>query len=160
EAELKGTTSDIIVIGAHYDSVDGSPGADDNASGAAAMLAIARALAREKHEQTIRFVAFVNEEPPYFQTEAMGSWRYAKRCHDRKETITAMLSLESLGYYSDARDSQAYPPPLNALYPSTGNFLGFASTLASAGPPHRFLNAFPKSSKSPAEGSALPPLSA
>ncbi|HEU4887324.1 MAG TPA: M28 family peptidase, partial [Thermoanaerobaculia bacterium] len=105
--EIRGSVrpKEIVVIGAHYDSVTGTEGADDNASGAAVLLALARRFARAKPERTLRFVAFVNEEPPHFQTRDMGSWQYAKRCHDRGEHLAAMLSLESLGYYDDAPGS-------------------------------------------------------
>ena len=131
--EIRGTTrpDEIVVIGAHYDSVEGTPGADDNASGTAGLLALARRFAKANPARTLRFVAFVNEEPPHFQTQTMGSWRYAKRCRERKENVVAMLSLEMLGYYRDERGSQHYPPPLSALYPDTANFIGFAGNLKS-----------------------------
>ena len=92
----------IIVIGAHYDSVFGSPGANDNGSGVAAMLALARRFASAKPKQTLRFVAFVNEEPPYFLSGEMGSQVYARRCKERGDKISAMISLETIGYFSDA----------------------------------------------------------
>ena len=132
DAELLGTSlpEEIVVIGAHYDSVVGTPGANDNGSGVAAVLALARRFAPRKTDRTLRFVAFVNEEPPYFQTEQMGSWVYAKRCRQRNEKITAMLTPETIGYYSDSPGSQKYPPPLNLLYPSTGNFIGFVGNTA------------------------------
>jgi Peptidase family M28 len=79
EAELRGTGDGILIVGAHYDAVDDSPGADDNGSGVAALLALARASAHEHPRRTIRFVAFANGEPPYFQSEEMGSYVYAKR---------------------------------------------------------------------------------
>ena len=83
EVEIRGTRPEILVVGAHYDSVFGSPGANDNASGVAGLLALARRFAGKPCAQTIRFVAFVNEEPPYFQTAEMGSFVYARRCKDR-----------------------------------------------------------------------------
>src|SRR6185436_3575153 len=101
-AELRGTSDEIVVVGAHYDSVDGSPGADDNASGVAALLALARAFAKTEPARTLRFVAFANEEPPYFRSQAMGSWQYARGCRERHETIAAMLCLEAIAYFSDA----------------------------------------------------------
>jgi Zn-dependent M28 family amino/carboxypeptidase len=158
EAELKGTSPEIVVIGAHYDSVDGSPGADDNASGVAAMLALARAFAHDgaRPRPTIRFVAFANEEPPTFMTEQMGSYVYAKRCHDRGERIAAMLSLESLGYYSDAPHSQQYPAMLDRVFPNAGNFVAFAGNLRSSSLVRRCIRTFRKQATVPSEGAALP----
>src|SRR5947199_6300912 len=92
----------IILIGAHYDSVFGSPGANDNGSGVAATLALARRFAGRKPQHTLRFVAFVNEEPPYFLSGEMGSLVYAGRCKARGDKISAMISLETIGYFSDA----------------------------------------------------------
>jgi hypothetical protein len=155
EAELRGVTKpeEIVVIGAHYDTVDEAPGADDNASGVAAMLALARRFARAKPARTIRFVAFVNEEPPHFQTEAMGSLRYAAQCHDRGEKVVAMISLESLGYYGGA---QRYPPLLAPLYPRQGDFIGFVSNLGSSALLRRSVRAFRGHARFPSEAAALP----
>jgi Zn-dependent M28 family amino/carboxypeptidase len=122
---------EIVVVGAHYDSVVGSPGANDNGSGDAAILELARLLARERFPRTLRFVLFVNEEPPYYLGDAMGSRRYAKRCRTRGERVVAMLCLETIGFYTDAPGSQSYPFPFGLVYPSTGNFIGFVSNLAS-----------------------------
>jgi Zn-dependent M28 family amino/carboxypeptidase len=155
-AEIPGTSKEIVVIGAHYDSVDGSPGADDNASGVAGALAIAKRLAGMRPTRTLRFVFFANEEPPHFQTESMGSWQYAKRCHDRGESIAAMLSLEMLGYYNDARGSQQYPPAIAALYPDSGDFIGFAANLRSRKLVRRCVSSFRRHSRFPAESASLP----
>src|SRR6266480_5762219 len=125
EAEIPGTRPDIVLIGAHYDSVLGSPGANDNGSGVAAILALARRFAGRSTSCTLRFVAFVNEEPPYFQTKQMGSFVYAGRCKARGDQIAAMISLETIGYFSDTPRSQTYPiPAIGAFYPRTGNFIG------------------------------------
>jgi Zn-dependent M28 family amino/carboxypeptidase len=158
EAELKGTSREVVVIGAHYDSVDGSPGADDNASGVAAMLALARTFAHDsvRPRRTIRFVAFANEEPPNFMTVHMGSYVYAKRCHDRGETIAAMLSLESLGYYTDVPHSQQYPAFLDRVFPDAGNFVTFAGNVRSSGLVRRCIRTFRKHASIPSEGAALP----
>ncbi|HEV7427359.1 MAG TPA: M20/M25/M40 family metallo-hydrolase [Thermoanaerobaculia bacterium] len=157
EAALEGAASknEIVIIGAHYDSVIGSPGADDNGSGVAALLALARAFAKEKPPRTLRFVAFANEEPPHFQSPAMGSWRYAKRCRERKENIVAMLSLETIGYFSDEKGSQQYPLAEHS-YPPVGNFIAFAANLKSAALVDRTMAIFRAHSKVPAEGGALP----
>lgn len=145
---------DIVIIGAHYDSVEGSPGANDNASGVAGVLALARAFAGARPSRTLRFVAFVNEEPPIFQTEAMGSVRYARRCRERGERVTAMLSLETVGYYSDAPGSQVYPFPFQFFYPSTGNFIGFVGNVASRRLVREVVGSFRRHAAFPSEGVA------
>jgi hypothetical protein len=157
EVEIRGTRPEILVVGAHYDSVFGSPGANDNASGVAGMLALARRFARKSCGQTLRFVAFVNEEPPYFQTEEMGSLVYAKRCKERGDRIAAMISLETIGYFSDAPKSQNYPAAgLGFFYPSTGNFIGLVGNTGSRGLLRSAVAAFKKTRKLPCEGAALP----
>ena len=158
DAEIHGVTvpEEIVVMGAHYDSVTGTPGANDNGSGIAAVLALAHRFAQRKTGRTLRFVAFVNEEPPYFQTEQMGSLVYARRCRQRKEKITAMLTPETLGYYSDKPNSQKYPPPLNLLYPSTGDFIGFVGNTGSAELVRQVVAAFRQNEAFPSEGGAPP----
>jgi Zn-dependent M28 family amino/carboxypeptidase len=157
EAELLGTDKpdDIVLIGAHYDSVQGSPGANDNASGVAAMLALARALVRTKSACTLRFVAFTNEEPPFFQSRHMGSRLYAQRSRARNENISLMLSLETIGYYSDEPGSQHYPFPFNFFYPSTANFIAFVGNMEHAPWVKRLLTSFRRQTQFPSEGSAL-----
>jgi hypothetical protein len=157
EVQIPGATPDILVVGAHYDSVSGCPGANDNGSGVAALLALARRFAGKSSRQTLRFVAFVNEEPPYFQTEEMGSFVYAKRCQERGDRITGMISLETIGYFSDAPGSQKYPAPgLGLAYPTKGNFIGFASDTSSRSLLRATVSAFRKAGKLPCEGAALP----
>jgi Zn-dependent M28 family amino/carboxypeptidase len=157
EAEIPGTHSEIILIGAHYDSVFGSPGANDNGSGVAATLALARRFAVRKPEHTLRFVAFVNEEPPYFLSGEMGSLVYAGRCKARGDKISAMISLETIGYFSDAPHSQAYPSPgLGIFYPKVGNFIGFVSNVHSRVLLRRVIALFRRHAKIPSEGAALP----
>ena len=155
-AELRGASDEIVVIGAHYDTVDGSPGADDNASGVAALLALARAFAHAKPRRTLRFVAFSNEEPPYFLSPRMGSWQYANACHERREKIAAMLSLESIGFFSDAPHSQQYPAMLEHVFPDRANFIAFAANLASRALLKRCVAAFRAHARIPSEGAALP----
>ncbi len=158
EAQITGTTKpgEIVILGAHYDSVYGTVGANDNASGVAALLAIATDMARSKPERTLRFVAFANEEPPYFQTDQMGSVVYAKACRERKENITAMLALDGVGYYSDEPKSQHYPFPLNLLYPSTGNFIAFVTNPGSSDLLKRCVKTFRDHAQFPSEGGAGP----
>ena len=115
----------IVIVGAHYDTVRGSPGADDNASGVAAMLELATLFQTRKLNHTLRCVGFVNEEPPFFKTKAMGSHQYVTRSKARGEKIRAAIVLESIGYYRGEKGSQHYPFPLGFFYPETGNFLGF-----------------------------------
>jgi Zn-dependent M28 family amino/carboxypeptidase len=122
--------NEIIIIGAHYDSVEGAPGANDNASGVAALLELSRHY--PGGNRTVRFVAFVNEEPPYYETELMGSRVYAKACRQRGDDIRAMVSLEAMGYFSDKPGSQKFPSPLFKLfYPTKGNFIGFVGNWSS-----------------------------
>src|ERR1700730_8245046 len=104
---------EVIVVGAHYDSAPGAPGANDNGSGVAAVIELARLLGdlRGSAARRIRLVLFVNEEPPYFRTEQMGSWQYASSLAARKERVVAMYSLETIGYFSDQPGSQRYPSP-------------------------------------------------
>ena len=153
EAELRGN-DEIIIVGAHYDTVVGSPGADDNGSGVAAMLDISRRLAPSR--RTIRFVAFANEEPPFFGTPEMGSLRYAQRCRERKEKIVAMFSLETIGYFSDAPKSQSYPSILHLIYPSTANFIAFVSNLKSRSLLSRSVREFRSACGVPVAKGALP----
>jgi len=157
EVEIRGTSPEVFVIGAHYDSVFGCPGANDNGSGVAALLALARRFAGKSARQTLRFVAFVNEEPPYFQSEEMGSFVYAKRCQARGDRITGMISLETIGYFSDAPGSQKYPGAgLGFFYPSKGNFIGFAANTSSRSLLRATVAAFRKAGRLPCEGAALP----
>ena len=158
EAVLPGTDrpDEILVIGAHYDSVKGSPGANDNATGVAAMLALARVFAGTPFSRTVRFVAFANEEPPFSQTDHMGSLRYARRSKQLGESIVLMVSLETIGYYSDVPGSQRYPILLKLLYPSTGNFLAFVTNTEHAWWVRMALDLFRNNTAFPSEGAALP----
>jgi hypothetical protein len=158
EVEIRGASApgEIVVLGAHYDSVLHSPGANDNASGTAGLLALARSLAKSAPARTLRFVAFVNEEPPHFRTEEMGSRVYARRCRERGENVVAMLSLETIGCFTDAPDTQKYPPPLGAFYPSQGNFIAFVGNVSSRALVRRCVKTFRAAAAFPSEGAALP----
>lgn len=158
EVEIPGSdrASEIFVVGAHYDTVQGSPGANDNGSGSAALLTLSRQLAKSKPSRTLRFVAFVNEEQPYFETELMGSLVYARRCKQRKENIVGMFSLETLGFYTDAPNSQHYPASFGRFYPSTGNFIGFVGNVESSALVQQSVASFRKHAQFPSEGGALP----
>jgi len=125
-AELKGTASPerVLVIGAHYDTVRTTPGADDNASGVAGLLGIARLLAGKKPAVTVRFVAFAFEEPPAYRTQHMGSYHYAKDLDARGEQVVGMICLEMIGFFTDREGSQHYPLPFMKLrFPKTGNYI-------------------------------------
>jgi hypothetical protein len=157
-AEVRGARhpEELVVIGAHYDSVAGAPGANDNGSGVAALLELARAARGWAPRRTWRFVAFVNEEPPFFRTPAMGSHVHARGAKARGERIVGMYSLETIGYYSDAPGSQRYPFPFGAFYPDRGDFLAFVANLPSRGLLHRTIRAFRVEAQFPSEGAAAP----
>jgi Zn-dependent M28 family amino/carboxypeptidase len=142
-------SDEIIVIGAHYDSVIECPGANDNGTGVAALLEISRLFARSDPTISVRFVAFVNEEPPFFYWGKMGSGVYAKAARERGDRIRFMVSLETIGYYSDKPGSQHYPPFFKYFYPEQGNFIAFVSNLRSRGAMRRAAHAFREGSDFP-----------
>lgn len=150
------TAADHLVIGAHYDSVVGTVGANDNASGVAALIEVARIVAERGAGLPIRAVAFVNEEPPFFLTADMGSRRYARKLAERGIRVRGMLSLETLGCYTDRPFSQAYPIPLGLLYPRTGNFVAVVGNLRSRSLVRRCVGRFRAHTRFPCEGAALP----
>lgn len=158
DVEIRGSdpAAGIVVVGAHYDSVEGAPGANDNGSGVAATLELARLLVDWKPRHTWRFVLFANEEPPYFRTQSMGSAVYARKCKTDGERIAAMFSLETLGYYSDKPGSQSYPFPFNFVYPDRGNFVAFVANLGGRGLVRETVAAFRKGGRFPSEGVAAP----
>ena len=135
-------SSEILLLGAHYDSVIGSPGANDNASGVAALLEIARMFQAVEPVLTVRFVAFVNEEPPFFWTHKQGSMVYAEAARRRGDDIRLMASLETIGCYSDQPGSQSYPPLFRLFYPNRGNFVGIVSDFGSRPAMQRLAEAF------------------
>jgi hypothetical protein len=156
--ERRGTSrpDEIVLVGAHYDSAPGTPGADDNASGTAVLLELARVFSARASGRTIRFVAFVNEEPPFFQTEEMGSLVHARAARARGDRIVAMLALETMGFYRDEAGSQHYPGPIALAYPSRGDFIAFVSDLGSRSLTRDVVRAFRAHASFPSEGAALP----
>ena len=127
----RGKPDEIILFGAHYDTVPSTPGADDNASGVAGLLELARLLKAYENRRTIRLVAFTCEEPPYFQSRWMGSRVYAKEARRRGDDIIAMVSIEMIGFF-DASISQTFPVPfMSYFYPSTADFIGVVGNLSS-----------------------------
>jgi hypothetical protein len=147
-------TGGILLIGAHYDSVRGCPAANDNGSGVAALLELARRFAEVEPARTVRFVAFANEEPPFFMTRQQGSIVYARAARQRGDDIRLMASLETMGYFSDAAGSQRYPPLFRHFYPDRGNFLGLVSDFRSRPAMLRLAAAFRAASEFPLEHTA------
>jgi hypothetical protein len=158
-AEIPGTEATprgIVVVGAHYDTISTTPGADDNASGVAALLALARRFAGSTPSHTLRFAAFANEEPPFFQTPGMGSVVYAGSCRARGDRIVAMIALESLGCFNDAPGSQRYPPVLGWFYPSRGDSLAIVGNRESGRLVKQIVESFHRHADLPCEGASLP----
>ena len=147
-----------LVVGAHYDSAYEAPGANDNGTGTAAVIELARLLAdlRGRSKLRIRLVLFANEEPPFFKTERMGSLVYAERLKRSGEPVLGMMSLETLGYYSDEPNSQKYPPPLGLLYPTKGNFIAFVGLTSSRPWVREAVRAFRASAQFPSVGGTAP----
>jgi Zn-dependent M28 family amino/carboxypeptidase len=122
----------LLIVGAHYDSVSTTPGADDNASGVAGLLGLARALAGARMERTVRFVAFALEEWPVYRSRNMASYHYALSLKEKNERVEGMICLEMLGYFCDREGCQHYPVPfLNTIFPKTGNFISMVGNMRS-----------------------------
>ncbi len=155
-AHAPGPSPAVFVLGAHYDSAQGTPGADDNATGVAALLALARRFAKKPHDRSLVFAAFTNEEPPWFKTADMGSVHVARLLRERKVDVQGMMSLETFGYYRDQPGSQRYPTPLNWFYPDRGNFVAFVGNLRSRDLVRHSIRVFRDSEPFPSEGAALP----
>jgi Zn-dependent M28 family amino/carboxypeptidase len=153
-ASIKGAKlpDETIIIGAHYDTVLGTPGADDNASAVATLLEIARALKRFSPDRTLKLIFFVIEEPPVFRSEHMGSYIYAKEAREKNENIKSMISLEMLGYYANEKGGQSFPLPLMSLiYPSTPDFIAVVGNFSSRNLTRKVKNSLRASSRVPVE---------
>jgi murein endopeptidase len=144
----------ILVIGAHYDTVPASPGADDNASGVAALLEIARLLAPYE-DLPLRLIAFTNEEAPLGRTDARGSLVAARASREQGETLRGMISLESIGYFSDEKGSQRHAAVFEGILPDQGNYVVFVADPASRPFLQRTLARFRAVSTMPSEGIAI-----
>ena len=133
EIEIAGkkSPSRIIVVSAQYDTLPESPGANNNGSGMAVLFQLSELFREHTPDKTLRLIAFVNEEDPFFGTEDMGSYRYAMRAHQRGENIEFMLSLDALGIYKHERGTQTLPFPFSLFYPDRGDFLAFIGNLPS-----------------------------
>lgn len=145
-----------IVVGAHYDTVPGTPGADDNGSGVAALLELVAELGTLRLERSLRFVFFPNEEPPFFPDAGMGSAAYAAHLRRAGTDVLVMMSLEMLGYYSDQARSQKYLPGMSLFYPDRGDFIGFVSNLRSRRQLREVKRAFQQNTSFPCESLAAP----
>lgn len=155
ESQATEEAQETIVIGAHYDTVPGSPGANDNGTGVAAVLALADILKDSKPKRNIRLVAFANEESPYFAGDGMGSLNYARACKGRGEKIVAMYSLETMGYFSKEPGSQKYPPGVSG-FPNTGDFIAFVANIKSKDLLEQTKGLFQKQSNFPFQTIAAP----
>ena len=151
---------EIVILGAHYDTVNSTPGADDNASAVACLLEVARLLHGVPAKRTLRLILFANEEPPHFHTDTMGSQYHARQCRQRGDKIKAMICLEMVGYFTDAPGSQDYPSPVSwyakKLLGHRGNFIAVVSNLKSAKLLWPFRHGFKSSAKFPCVTLALP----
>ena len=156
EVVIPGRSAALLVVGAHYDSARGSPGANDNGTGVVALIELARRLQGSSPELTVALVFFVNEEPPYFNTEKMGSRVWANEAAQRGANIVGAISLETMGYFTEAPYSQRYPFPMGAFYPDQGDFLGFIGNVDSRALIRDSIRAFREVGSVPTEGVALP----
>ncbi len=157
-ARVPGASPDapVLVIGAHYDTAPGTPGADDNASGTAVLLELARRFrGRAGGKAELRFVAYGSEEPPFFGTELMGSAFHAESLKKENRAVLGMVSLEMLGYYDGRPGTQSYPFPLELFYPSRADYIGLVANLDSRAFLKRFAGAF-ETESTPKIVAALP----
>lgn len=146
-----------LVIGAHYDSADESPGANDNGTGVAALIEMSRLLRGASRPRCrLRLVFFVNEEQPYGKTENMGSLRHARALAQSGERVLGMIALETLGYFSNEPNSQRFPPPFGLIYPRTGNFVAFVGLLRARRLVHGCVRLFRSVTDFPAIGGIAP----
>ena len=124
----------LLVIGAHYDSHGGTPGADDNASGIAGLLELAHLLGKSAPGRPVELVAYTLEEPPHFRSPHMGSVWHARALKAEGRDVELMLSLEMIGYFSDSPGSQAYPlAAMKLAYPDRGNFIALVGQFGDFG---------------------------
>ena len=158
EIELPGRVfpSEIIIVSAQYDTLPDSPGANNNGSGVAILLSLSGLLRNLTPGRTLRLVNFVNEEDPFFHTEMMGSYVYAKRSRELNENIRVMLSLDALGIYTDKPGSQKLPFPFSLIYPNRGNFLSFIGDFRSRKHMGDVTKGFSKGSSFPIEAGVVP----
>lgn len=148
----------LLIVGAHYDTVSGSPGADDNGSAVAGLMETARLLA-DNPPTGLRLVAFCPEEPPAYRTKKMGSYVYASELNKHGAELKGMICLEMIGYFKDEPDSQSYPlPMMKTIYPDTGDFIAIVGNLRSIGWTKRIKKYFIQGSDLPIESLNAPSL--
>lgn len=146
-----------IVVGAHYDSYGNAPGANDNGSGAAAVIELARLLkGLPLNDMRLRLVLFVNEEPPYDRTPNMGSYRYAQSLRDAGEKLTGMISLETIGAFSEKAGTQKYPSPFDLIFPDVANFVALVALPGGRSFLQEFVAGFRQHTKIPTIGGTAP----
>lgn len=155
EKKAQHETDEVVIIAAHYDSCF-NPGANDNASGVAGILELARLFRDEDLNKNVRFIAFTNEEPPFFMTENMGSRVYARKAKEQGENIKAAVILETIGYYSQKAHSQKYLPLLGPFYPNRADFIVVVGNFPSRRIVSRITSYFKKASDFPVEGLVAP----
>ncbi len=148
-----------IILGAHYDVCEDQMGADDNASGVAGIIELARLFSSEdKLNFRIDLVAYTLEEPPFFRTTQMGSAVHAKYCYDNNIEIKAMICLEMIGYFTDQKNSQDYPiDALKLIYPNTGDFIAVVGKVGKAKLTRHMKRSMIKGSNIPVESISAPP---
>jgi hypothetical protein len=157
EPASAGPDTESLVVGAHYDSAGIAPGANDNGTGAAAIIELARLLKNfEPRDKRLRLVLFVNEEPPYDRTPDMGSWQYARMLKERGERVAGMVSLETLGCFSDQPGSQKYPAPFGLFFPDKANFIAFVALPGSRDFLHEVVGSFRRHAELPTIGGTAP----
>ncbi len=148
-----------IVVGAHYDSYGNAPGANDNGSGSAAVLELARLLKGfAPKDKRLRLVLFVNEEPPYDRTPDMGSYRYAKSLKEAGENVAGMISLETIGAFSDKPGTQKYPFPFDLIFSDVANFVALVALPGGRQFLHEFVYSFRQHAQIPTIGGTAPDL--
>jgi len=157
QREVQSAEALSLVVGAHYDSYENAPGANDNGTGVAAVLELARLLrAWQPRLMRLRLVLFVNEEPPYYRTSDMGSWRYAKLLSENGEKVSGMISLETLGAFYETVGSQRYPIPFGLIFPTAANFIALVGLPGSRTFLHKVVASFRRHTAFPSIGGVAP----
>ena len=152
-----GAATPSLVVGAHYDSYGNAPGANDNGSGSAAVIELARLLKdMPLRDKRLRLVLFVNEEPPYDRTPYMGSYRFAKQLKDNGEKLIGMVSLETIGAFSDQPGTQKYPSPFDLVFPDVANFIALVALPGGRSFLHDFVASFRDHTRIPTIGGTAP----
>jgi hypothetical protein len=151
-------TKQRVVIGAHYDAAGPLPAADDNASGVAGLIELAHLLGKAPLKTSVELVAYTLEEPPFFATSQMGSAVHAASLKQQNVPVRLMLSLEMIGYFTDAPNSQRYPvAAMKLIYPSVGNFIAVVGKTGQEAAVRRIKEAMEGASSLPVHSVNAPP---